>query len=473
MGRSRLLGMPLPQARNLIPVALAIVAIVVVGSAWGGADAAAVPPGGSNYNWYRVDRLGPGACNREDYGVIANFHKPVAHGQVLDQLAKMIRSGQQRLRIGIFHGRGIASGTVLNSTGGNLALQNRSNLAGLLAAVKQAGFVEVEVAFHPVGPNWAPGWAAWDESLFQENWSVIANLRPIIRGAGLHYRIDLHNEAIPAPSQPVLLEYGRRLWQTYISAFGRDDTVGFSVIGDERDRIARIPEVYGDKPPYLFDMHFYDRGEGNEYVNFVTAHDLLKSLGYSQGWIIGEAYYNDPTAAGHLSAALRDTGRTVFYLTQWPLTRARTCTDVDVSAPTEFDAYVRAGFGMLPPDQGAPPPEGGPPRRLRLRLTKRKLVVDRRGRVTLAVRCGGATTRCSGRVALHVRRRTFRAKPFSIAPEGTARRMIRVTRPIRRKVRRRGRLAATIALRATAVGHPAARRTVRVTLLARRARGAR
>ncbi len=389
-----------------------VVLVVVIALAWivslSGSAAAFPVPGGSNYGWYQVDRLASGACNREPYGVVANFANDPARALIVRQLGQMIQSGQQRLRIGIFHGRGLKTGTVLDSSGGDLSPQNRANLAGLLAAVKAAGFAEIEVAFHPVGPNWAPGWTAWDEGLFLENWSLIQKLRPIIRGAGLHYRIDLNNEGVPAPSQPVLLQYAQRLWASYTNAFGRDDTVGFSVIGDEPARIARIPEVYGDTPPYLFDFHFYGGQQGDEYSSFVAAHNVLARLGYRQGLIIGEAFYNDPIAAGKLKAAIGATGRTVYYLTQWPLSRARTCPQVDVSSPTAFDAYVKAGFGLVPQ---TPPPTPGPPSPPRTgqpgprpvpTLGKRTLRADRRGRVAFAVGCR-ATTRCHGTLALRVR----------------------------------------------------------------------
>jgi len=290
--------------------------------------AAAALPGGSNFSWYEVDRPQPGVCVREPYGVIPNFSRPDARTQIESELAQMIQSGQRRLRIGVFHGRGLDTGTIMDSTGGDLSRQNRRNLAGLLAAVKAAGFVQVEIAFHPQGPS-IDEWTQWDESRFVENWNVVRRLRPVIRAAGLPYRIDLSNETIPAPGQQILLDYSRRMWSRYVHAFGRDDTVGFSVIGDPA-RISRIPEVYGDKPPYTFDLHFY----GDEYGLFRAADDAARQLGLKQPWIVGEAFYDDGAAAQGLHDAIAGIERTVYYLTQWPLTRGSTCSDVDVPAPT-------------------------------------------------------------------------------------------------------------------------------------------
>jgi hypothetical protein len=91
-------------------------------------------------------------------------------------------------------------------------------------------------------------------------------------------------------------------------------------------------------------MHFY----GDEHHLFLIADSTAKRLRLAQPWIVGEAFYNDPIAAQNLRGAISDTGRSVKYLTQWPLTRGSACADVDVSAPTAFDAYVGAGFGARP-----------------------------------------------------------------------------------------------------------------------------
>ncbi|HLW85470.1 MAG TPA: hypothetical protein VKR60_09675 [Candidatus Sulfotelmatobacter sp.] len=86
--------------------------------------------GGSNYGWYY---LAP-PCNREPYGVVYNYSTATA--TIGSQLAQMYKNGQRRLRIPIYHARGINSGTIMDSTGGTLAPQFLSNLTNLLAAVK-------------------------------------------------------------------------------------------------------------------------------------------------------------------------------------------------------------------------------------------------------------------------------------------------------------------------------------------------
>ena len=189
--------------------------------------------GGSNYGWYNLS-----GCNREAYGVIANYH--TEESTINAQLQTMYNNGQRRLRIPIFHASGQDSGTIMSSSGGNLSTQHRSNLTNLLAEIESIGYSEIEVSFHPQASNnplfWpavteTPTWANPYEDVFQENWNLIYNLRPIIAEAGMLYRIDLLNEGIPASSQTGLRQYAQRLWNYYVYTFGKNDTVGFSIIG--------------------------------------------------------------------------------------------------------------------------------------------------------------------------------------------------------------------------------------------------
>src|SRR6185503_5498225 len=116
------------------------------------------------------------------------FGDPAARAAITSELAQMFAAGQRRLRINVYHGHGLDTGTIMESTGGDLSEQNRRNLADLLAGIKAAGFEQVEVAFHPEGPAISE-WVTWDQGRYEENWRLIRNLRPILRAAGLPYRI--------------------------------------------------------------------------------------------------------------------------------------------------------------------------------------------------------------------------------------------------------------------------------------------
>lgn len=290
--------------------------------------------GGSNYDFYQLD-----GCNREPYGVIDSYDK---NPQLIrQQLSDMYNQGQRRLRIGIFFSNGLDTGTVMDSTGGTLSPQKMANLKSLLADVKNAGFAEVVIAMHAIGANDPTTWKSFDQTLYNQNRDLIYNLRPTIAAAGISYRIDLLNEGIPTTGQNVLLTYTQRLWSDYTAKFGKNDTLGFSVIGSEPARVARIKEVYGSNQPFMFDFHFYGNASSDEYSQFVAADNSVKAQGFgSQGWIIGETYYNDKTASQNISSAIKATGRTVFYLTQWPLTRTSQCSDVNVASPVDYTNFL-------------------------------------------------------------------------------------------------------------------------------------
>jgi len=297
--------------------------------------------GGSNYAWYQLDP----PCTREPYGVIYNYNTATA--TINSQLQQMYFNGQRRLRIPIYFARGIDSGTIMDSTGGNLAPQFQSNLANLLAAIKAAGFEEVEVGFFPQSANNPVQWTTFSDDYFQENWSLIQNLRPIIVASGLSYHLDLLNEGIPPPGYAPMLQYDQMLWNDYVSAYGSADTLGFSIIADSAHagQVSAVygPSLYGSSgSPQLFDVHVYDETG----ASFATAFNALNSQGY-QGvpWIIGEAFYNDAVEAAALRQQANSTGQQVLYLTEWPVTSDESCSpDVNVAPPADFSNYQAQAF---------------------------------------------------------------------------------------------------------------------------------
>ena len=293
-------------------------------------------PGGSNYAWYQLDP----PCTREPYGVIYNFN--TANSTINQQLKTMFNNGQRRLRIPIFHGRGpFAPGTIIDSTGGTFAQLYLNNFTSLLAAVKTAGFQEVEISFHPQGNNDPTSWTSFSTDYLNENWSLIQTLHPIIASSGLKYHIDLSNEGIPTATQPALLQYSQNLWALYVQQFGTADTVGFSIIPDS-SRLSQVSAVYGQNGvPSTFDLHFYD----NAGTSFASAVATLNAAGFQgTGWILGEAYYNDPAEASQLRQQIDATAQPVYYLTQWPLTSQRLCSDVDITPPLDFSNYTATKF---------------------------------------------------------------------------------------------------------------------------------
>ena len=323
--------------------------------------AAAQVAGGASIGWFH---LGP-ACDRDPYGVIANYMSenealPRARETIDAMLRQMYDQGMRRLRIPIFFGHDINTGTVLSSTGGNLSAQHRRNLADLLAAIRRHGFVEIVPAFMPVG--------AWNdpankdyvltEERYQENWQLIRNLRPLFVASGLVVRIDLGAEAIPSireltsqDNHRTLLHYTRRLWLDYISAFGSADTVGFSLIGGGNtsgDRLAILPSIYGANPPPVLALDIYE----DMYDSFVAARRKLQAMGPPWSklpWIIEETFYNDPETAVELRRAITDTKQNVLYMLQWPVTNPLvppndSCHHVNVGSAAGYWHYRGQGF---------------------------------------------------------------------------------------------------------------------------------
>lgn len=332
-------GNSLRRKHKWLPVAAATLLLTVMTPTATGAPAGPLHAGGSNYDFYNLT----GGCDREPYGVIDSFN--AGRDTITAQLHQMYDAGQRRLRIGIFHQHAPDSGTVMDSSSGDLSPVDRQQLTDLLAAVRAAGFQEIDVVFMPLGADDPHSWSSMNESAYQEDWGVISRLHPLIAAAGIPYRIDLLNEGMPMSDQPALRAYTQRLWADYTAAFGSADTVGFSMTVWIADRVTQMSAVYGSNPPSVFELHLYgDSWNGDEYQQFVEADQKMTALGYHQPWIIGETYFDDGTAADGIRRAIADTGRTVQYLTQWPLTRAQKCADVDQAPPVPFDAYHAAGF---------------------------------------------------------------------------------------------------------------------------------
>jgi hypothetical protein len=306
--------------------------------------------GGSSYLYYQQTSCA--FVDREPYGVVYNYD--VATAMINSQLQAMYDNGQRRVKLPIYFGHGLSTGTVMDSTGGNLPQRFRDNLTNLLARIRQIGFEEIEIGFYSQGQNLIPNsltdWSTWNEPLFDETYNLIVTLRPIVVNSGLLYRIDLMPEGIPTPyaaNYAVWLQYVQKLWNYYVFQFRKEDTVGFSII-PLPEYLAQVPVVYGDSQygnhgsPWVYDLHIYE----DAYNNFLTAYQTLSAQGYNPGWIIGEAFYNDASAAADIQSAIQATNQTVFYVAQFPYSAAKACGPAvpDVGPPLVFDNWKAYGF---------------------------------------------------------------------------------------------------------------------------------
>lgn len=302
--------------------------------------------GGSNHAFYKVDlTLGPTNC-REPFGIIANYHEfdggVLVRDIVKGQLATMFANGQRRLRVPIIHSRGaFPSYTQLDSTGGNLNAQQKTNLLDFIADIGDAGFWNIIVGYFPQALNNPEVWGTtWQESYFQENWNLIYNLQADIESEAASHGIsqvkyDLMNEGAPTNAQMggVLDDYLWKLWGYYNHIFGKVNTVGFSMIGWQLDRYTNMRNIYlstGYGLPYVYDVHFYD----NFATNFVNLDNHMNSFGDTTSWLIGETYYDDAQVDADLASI--STSRTIWQIYQWPLSSSVICAGVDVSAPLNY-----------------------------------------------------------------------------------------------------------------------------------------
>lgn len=335
-------------------------------------SARALGRGGANLHWYQLDD----GCVREPYGIVANYHEPGVRDIVNDQLVSMRASGHDRINTGIFHLRpeqptvdGRVTGTVLDSTGGRLHLQMQRNLGQFLKDIRYAGFTELLFRYFPQGRNDVRNGLPFDDSLLDENYSLIASIEPLLQASGVDYRTDIFVEGMPRarilagvilPGEPNNNEwssYARSLWQRYYRQFGAANTVGMSFVSDidgnridsrvaHMDYVYRVDGTVRLPPVFAFSFYGNDAAARDEGWIFRRYQSRLRDDGlFDTGWIIAEAYFNDSAAADSLVDAMTETGQKVLYLTQWPLQRGLQCSsDVSVTPPVAFDAYSQRGF---------------------------------------------------------------------------------------------------------------------------------
>lgn len=341
--------------------------------------------GGTNYLWFGDD----GQCtqnSRDAYGLLKRYHEVDPQlGSVREvarqQLAQMRAGGMRRLSLGVYfmHQPAPGGGTLIDSSNASEVAQVASNLSMLLADVKAAGFSGVLFRFFPTNnmnpsqPEFPQSGAAFNAHV-DEYWNLVQALRPALAASGVQYRIDLMVEGAPRDRNPTLVPEGdrykypanetwsravRTLWQRYVAAHGRSDTVGFSFLVDQdnnrvRSRVRHMRYVYEGNYPQVFAFDFYAGTDPSwdEYEKFTKMDEHMRGQNpaganwANAGWIIAEAYYEDPLAAQALADAIRDTGRTVFYLTQWPLDRAASCQQAHVNVPPPYDWRVWPAYGF-------------------------------------------------------------------------------------------------------------------------------
>lgn len=322
--------------------------------------------GGSSLNWYR---LGPG-CDREPYGIIANYHQPGVRGGVRKQLIALRAAGQDRISLSLFHQRpelpttdGRVTGTVLDSSGGRLHTQMQQNLVDYLRDIRAAAFAELVFRYHPQGPNDVRNEDRWSDSLRDENWSLIASIEPLLRDSGMRHTTDLLAEGMPrarsvssvifdnVPQFEDWSDYARFVWRAYVDAFGTANTLGFSLVSDSDARridarARHMDYIYGSQRPAALGFSLYGaHGRDEDWIFREYRRQLVDEGWGALEWIVTETWYDDPGAAAALGKALASTGQPLRFLIQWPLRREGACSpDVSEATPLHFGAFIARGF---------------------------------------------------------------------------------------------------------------------------------
>lgn len=366
--------------------------------------------GGSNFNVYALDYQSCPPNGRECYGLIANYHRFDSKSErsvrsiVQGQLQSMFSNGQRRLRIGIYFTSRPADHRLVirvpdpaaSATYPMLGAQHAANLEALLRDIHAAGFKQVIIGLFPMLESSplcfgstqvfgtpcanADGTPEQVALMTQQYQQIIRDTRSIAASVraqlGLSYLLDLGNELIPDPSRPVQhYDFLRNLWSWYVQSFGTSDSVGFSIALDgvwaAQNRVSEIGAIFGANTPRALQLHIYGdhhpatgwpTNEREDEI-FSAAHQILTRQSLSAfsalPWIIGETWYGDTLSAERHDAAIRTTGRKIWFLLQWPRYRndvpgmghpacnippGGSQSDCSAPPPYDFSRYLELGF---------------------------------------------------------------------------------------------------------------------------------
>jgi hypothetical protein len=313
--------------------------------------AASVPPPliGANYNHYVISgcNLTAGVLSDGQYGRTA----------IRRQLAAMHAAGIETLRLFVWHMHD-ASGQgwgVLSSAGGTLGPSERSNLIRYVSDVRAAGFKQLTVVFGPEWTNDPIGFPdnRYDASLFEENWSLIRTVRPLVKQYGpASTHFDLLNEGAPSDylaTKQQLADYVARMYSNYVDAFGSEDVTVSAIVGwNDQSRLSNLIDALratGKPLPTWFEVH----AGGPTLLQDLQATDAtLTAKGLSQRLVLGETSYNDAAGADAIRQFIASTQRPLAEVMEWPLRPASGCGAISVAPPYRVDAYVTALTGSPP-----------------------------------------------------------------------------------------------------------------------------
>jgi hypothetical protein len=292
-------------------------------------------------------------------------------------------------------------------TRGSLSPVHAANLVALIRTYANLGFQRIIVRFAPMGLSNPLGWRVnsnevkgreivqddgeykevWDEAQFQSNWKLIVSTRKLVDAAldgtsGPRPEVfyDLGVELAGVWAEPWLQadtehswrsphsasRYVRTLWKSYVTSFGVDDTIGFSIVpaaacsredvsacAAGTNSVSAVFEIYRDskKWPARLGFDIYPKNEKCFWVDigFKLIAQALATFpeAFSIPLYIQETYANSSLMRAALLRAYAQQKLLMQDIFQWPQLFPQTNTeanDMALSGLAMIDQY-RLNYG--------------------------------------------------------------------------------------------------------------------------------
>jgi hypothetical protein len=311
--------------------------------------------GGSNYPMYSVGTYLQYPTDSDWYAplnlrpVIGTYH--LAPDTVRKQLATMYANGQRKIALDLWYldfslygnpSDNPLNGHIVNSKLGKLMPQQESNLKSVLEDIRNAGFNFIILRFDTQGDSAPIGWASWDQSKYNTNWSFIRNtiqtVQQQITGKSIRVIYDLEGE-LGGEAIGQAVRYSTQLWKDYVQEFGPHNTIGFSFSYTYTQKIATAMQSY-DQAAVRPDIYGFDI-YGDEFNALSELKTELDAAGESKKPVfIEEAYYNDAAAHSQIMQARQSLIMNIKWIMQWPEQRGAYQNNFSVQYPADYFNYL-------------------------------------------------------------------------------------------------------------------------------------
>jgi hypothetical protein len=349
---------------SLLGVAVAVT-LLIPGQPLG-ADSSAPLIGAAYTNW------GLNGCDTTGTAILTTYGHHGVRKRVRLQLGAMHAAGLDSLRLLIWNSaQGDDQAGVVSSATGRLEEPYRTNLIEFLADVRAAGFDSLTVDFSPQGPNdpiGNPQDDVYDPSLFGQNWSLIKDVRPLVKKYGpTTTRIDLLSEGAPSdywPFKDRMEQYITEMYRNYADAFGSSDVVVSAIAPPEPGASITQPDgghrlqnlidalrASGRPLPAAFSIHvstWWDPSAANTLYGLRQDDATLTANGLNQPLIVSETVFDDADLAAAIQEFRATSTRPILEVQEWPLQAGSSCANFSVAPPYSADAYIKALTGAAP-----------------------------------------------------------------------------------------------------------------------------